>query len=263
MKKFIDNLVGVVVLVLVAYLVAKNLFNINIKNPFTGKSEVPESIVEAMVVESAGALGYDESEYTWEVKHSPDRDRHQDTVEVALFCSNENGSVTYRRKQTYQYYKENDIWETFGDGYEMAEDKRWNLEELINGKTFSDTDDKGNSYTITLSDLDMAAQTVTATYRYRFNSYTDWYSDTYSDSYYEYYIANLDGERVDELSGTVECYIEGDENWGYSIEEVVGYEYMASNRLYVDRLVTKIAIRLYYNDPLRFYGVSVSEGNRI
>lgn len=42
MKKFIDNLVGVVVLVLVAYLVAKNLFNINIKNPFTGKSEVPE-----------------------------------------------------------------------------------------------------------------------------------------------------------------------------------------------------------------------------
>ena len=29
MKKFIDNLVGVVVLVLVAYLVAKNLFNIN------------------------------------------------------------------------------------------------------------------------------------------------------------------------------------------------------------------------------------------
>lgn len=29
MKKFIDNLVGVVVLVLVAYLVAKNLFRMN------------------------------------------------------------------------------------------------------------------------------------------------------------------------------------------------------------------------------------------
>ena len=38
MKKFIDNLVGVVVLVLVAYLVAKNLFNINIKKLFFTKA---------------------------------------------------------------------------------------------------------------------------------------------------------------------------------------------------------------------------------
>ena len=70
MKKFIDNLVGVVVLVLVAYLVAKNLFNINIKNPFTGKSEVPESVVEENIPNMVDDIGYkymrDEPvPYTW------------------------------------------------------------------------------------------------------------------------------------------------------------------------------------------------------
>ena len=87
MKKFIDNLVGVVVLVLVAYLVAKNLFNINIKNPFTGKSEVPESVVEENIPNMVDDIGYkymhDEPvPYTWKMTHHPDRERHQDVVDV-------------------------------------------------------------------------------------------------------------------------------------------------------------------------------------
>ena len=46
MKRGINILVGAVVLVLVLCFAVKSLFNINIKNPFTGKSEVPESVVE-------------------------------------------------------------------------------------------------------------------------------------------------------------------------------------------------------------------------
>ena len=224
MKKLIENLVGVVVLVVVAYYVVTGVFNINIKNPFAGKSELPESMVEDLVAEAAEALGYNENEYTWEVKHSPNRDRHQDTVEVTLFCSNENGSLTYNRIQTYQYYKENDVWEKRGD---------W------------------DSYTVTLSNLDMAAQTVTATYRYRYTSGVQWHGETY----YEYYIENLDGNRVDELSGTVTCNIEGDENNGFRINEVVGDMWMHSNRRYVDLHMCEIAIRLRFDDPLRFDGV--------
>ena len=217
MKKLIENLVGVVVLVVVAYYVVTGVFNINIKNPFAGKSELPESMVEDLVAEAAEALGYNENEYTWEVKHSPNRDRHQDTVEVTLFCSNENGSLTYNRIQTYQYYKENDVWEKRGDWDGEIKDKRYNLKELIDGKTFSETDESGDSYTVTLSNLDMAAQTVTATYRYRYTSKVRRHGETY----FEYYIKNLDGNRVDELSGTIECNIDGNENIGYSIKKLL------------------------------------------
>ena len=107
MKKFIDNLVGVVVLVLVAYLVAKNLFNINIKNPFTGKSEVPESVVEENIPNMVDDIGYkymhDEPvPYTWKMTHHPDRERHQDVVDVDLIYTGDFGSITYRQTQTYQ-----------------------------------------------------------------------------------------------------------------------------------------------------------------
>lgn len=256
MKKLIENLVGVVVLVVVAYYVVTGVFNINIKNPFAGKSELPESMVEDLVAEAAEALGYNENEYTWEVKHSPNRDRHQDTVEVTLFCSNENGSLTYNRIQTYQYYKENDVWEKRGDWDGGIKDRRYNLKELIDGKTFSETDESGDSYTVTLSNLDMAAQTVTATYRYRYTSKVQWYGERYC----EYYIENLDGNRVDELSGTIECNIDGDENFGYSIEEVVGNESIGWKNEYGwdrSRRESEIAIRLNFKDPLRFYGVCV------
>ena len=251
MKKLIENLFGVVVLVVVAYYVVTGVFNINIKNPFAGKSELPESMVEDLVAEAAEALGYNENEYTWEVKHSPNRDRHQDTVEVTLFCSNENGSLTYNRIQTYQYYKENDVWEKRGDWDGEVKDKRYNLKELIDGKTFSETDESGDSYTVTLSNLDMAAQTVTATYRYRYTSQVQWYGERC----YEHYIVNLDGNRVDELSGTVTCNIEGDENNGFRINEVVGDKWMHSNKRYVDLHKGEIAIRLRFDDPLRFDGV--------
>lgn len=257
MKKLIENLFGVVVLVVVAYYVVTSVFNINIKNPFAGKSELPESMVEDLVAEAAEALGYNESEYTWEVKHSPNRDRHQDTVEVTLFCSNENGSLTYNRIQTYQYYKENDVWEKRGDWDGEIKDKRYNLKELIDGKTFSETDESGDSYTVTLSNLDMAAQTVTATYRYRYTSKVRWYGE----KCYEYYIVNLDGNRVDELSGTIECNIDGNENIGYSIEKVVGNLRVGWKNEYGwdrSRLESEIAIGLSFDDPLRFDGVWVN-----
>ena len=170
---------------------------------------------------------------------------------MTLFCSNENGSLTYNRIQTYQYYKENDVWEKRGDWDGEIKDKRYNLKELIDGKTFSETDESGDSYTVTLSNLDMAAQTVTATYRYRYTSGVQWHGETY----YEYYIENLDGNRVDELSGTVTCNIEGDENNGFRINEVVGDMWMHSNRRYVDLHMCEIAIRLRFDDPLRFDGV--------
>lgn len=254
MKKLIENLVGVVVLVVVAYYVVTGVFNINIKNPFAGKSELPESMVEDLVAEAAEALGYNENEYTWKVKHSHNRDRHQDTVEVTLFCSNENGSLTYNRIQTYQYYKENDVWEKRGDWDGEIKDKRYNLKELIDGKTFSETDESGDSYTVTLSNLDMAAQTVTATYRYRYTSKVRRQGETY----FEYYIKNLDGNRVDELSGTIECNIDGNENIGYSIKKVVGNQCVGWKK---DAgwdgctYLSEIAIRLRFDDPLRFDGV--------
>lgn len=177
MKKFIDNLVGVVVLVLVAYLVAKNLFNINIKNPFTGKSEVPKSVVEENIPNMVDDIGYkymhDEPvPYTWKMTHHPDRERHQDVVDVDLIYTGDFGSITYRQTQTYQYYKDNDIWMDEDREEVFIQDVQWDYDSIyaeINNKTFvSRLEDSkwGDDYesSITFSDLDMDSRTVTVTY---------------------------------------------------------------------------------------------------
>ena len=57
MKRGINILVGAVVLVLVLCFAVKSLFNINIKNPFTGKSEVPESVVEENIPNMVDDIG--------------------------------------------------------------------------------------------------------------------------------------------------------------------------------------------------------------
>ena len=87
MKRGINILVGAVVLVLVLCFAVKSLFNINIKNPFTGKSEVPESVVEENIPNMVDDIGYkymhDEPvPYTWKMTHHPNRERHQDVVDV-------------------------------------------------------------------------------------------------------------------------------------------------------------------------------------
>ena len=132
MKKLIENLFGLVVLVVVAYYVVTGVFNINIKNPFAGKSEVPDSMVEEMLAETTDSIagsvhGAREATYTWEAKHTPNRERHQDTVELTLVYSSEAGSITFKRAQIYQYYKENDIWSVCESGDWEVTDKQWNL----------------------------------------------------------------------------------------------------------------------------------------
>ena len=214
MKKFIDNLVGVVVLVLVAYLVAKNLFNINIKNPFTGKSEVPESVVEENIPNMVDDIGYkymhDEPvPYTWKMTHHPDRERHQDVVDVDLIYTGDFGSITYRQTQTYQYYKDNDIWMDEDREEVFIQDVQWDYDSIyaeINNKTFvSRTGSNGEidyEVSITFSDLDMESRTVTVTYRIDDLNYGD-LSFVIEDVDTGEYLENISGSKV----GSIE-YIE-------------------------------------------------------
>ena len=121
MKKHGGTIVFVVVLIVVGFFSFKDELHIDIKNPFAGKSEVPDSVVEEMLAETtdsivSGVHGAKEATYTWEAKHTPDRERHQDTVELTLIYSGENGSITFKKVQTYQYYKENDIWDVCESG---------------------------------------------------------------------------------------------------------------------------------------------------
>ena len=112
MKKHGGAIVFVVLLMVVGFFSFKDELHIDIKNPFAGKSEVPDSVVEEMAAETTDSIGYsaDEATYTWEAKHTPDREQHQDTVELTLVYSGKYGAATVKRTQTYQYYKENDTW---------------------------------------------------------------------------------------------------------------------------------------------------------
>ena len=223
MKKHGGAIVFVVLLMVVGFFFFKDELHIDIKNPFAGKSEVPDSVVEEMAAETTDSIGYsaDEATYTWEAKHTPDREQHQDTVELTLVYSGKYGAATVKRTQTYQYYKENDTWSAYGSGDYEVVDVQWNLEKLLDGKTYTGTYDDGSGYTVTLSDLDLSAMTVTATY-----SYTPPESKQYQYNCEMYCVKNLKGERVDRLSGTVKCHIEEiaeyGEMRGYYIEEPVG-----------------------------------------
>lgn len=263
MKKLIENLVGVVVLVVVAYYVVTGVFNINIKNPFAGKSEVPDSMVEEMLAETTDSIagsvyGAREATYTWEAKHTPNRERHQDTVELTLVYSSETGLITFKRAQIYQYYKENDIWSVCESGGWEITDRQWNLKELLDGKMYTDTYDSGESYTVTLSDLDLSAMTVTATY-----SYTPPKSERALSYYNLYYAENLKGEQVDRLSGTVKCHIERHEKddgtlGGYYIEEPVGSLWLNTSWSIFDyEKRGDIAVIFQFSEPLLDDGVRV------
>ena len=145
MKKHGGTIVFVVVLIVVGFFSFKDELHIDIKNPFAGKSEVPDSVVEEMLAETTDSIGYsaDEATYTWEAKHTPDRERHQDTVELTLVYSGEYGSATVKRTQTYQYYKENDIWSACESSDFEVMDVQWDLKKLLDGKTYADTYDNG------------------------------------------------------------------------------------------------------------------------
>ena len=258
MKKLIENLVGVVVLVVVAYYVVTGVFNINIKNPFAGKSEVPDSMVEEMLAETTDSIagsvhGAREATYTWEAKHTPNRERHQDTVELTLVYSSESGSITFKRAQIYQYYKENGTWSACGSGDYEVVDLQWNLEKLLDGKTYTGTYDDGSGYTVTLSDLDLSAMTVTATY-----SYTPPKSERGQYHYDLYYAENLKGEQVDRLSGTVKCHIEELEIYGemsgYYIEEPVGSLWRSKTGYDFDYDKLKdVEVNFRFYDPITGY----------
>ena len=258
MKKIIENLIGLAVLVLAVYFVAKNLFNINIKNPFAGKSEVPESVVEEMIADTVEELNYDDNvDYTWEITHTPNHELHQDTLDLTLVFGNESGSVTYQKVQTYQYYKENDIWEVCEYGDADITDMQWNLEEMIDGKTFHEDDSYG-SFTVTFSDLDMQTQTVTAAYSYVYYDTQDEYYGEGAWGNKDYYITDLDGKQVNELNGTVRCNIEGDETSFFRIEEVIGYQYCVSDMYIVGYGKTgNVVFQLIYRWPTEFSEPSV------
>ena len=244
MKKHGGAIVFVVLLMVVGFFFFKDELHIDIKNPFAGKSEVPDSVVEEMAAETTDSIGYsaDEATYTWEAKHTPDREQHQDTVELTLVYSGEYGSATVKRTQTYQYYKENDIWSACESGDFEVMDVQWDLKKLLDGKTYADTYDNGGGYTVTLSDLDLSAMTVTATY-----SYTPPRSER--DQYH------YNGERADKLSGTVKCHIEEIEKYGemrgYYIEEPVGSLWLDSNWYYGDRDEGDVAVYCNFSDPIK------------
>ena len=258
MKKHGGAIVFVVLLMVVGFFSFKDELHIDIKNPFAAKSEVPDSVVEEMLAETTDSIGYsaDEATYTWEAKHTPDREQHQDTVELTLVYSGEYGSITFKRAQTYQYYKENDIWDVCESGDYEVVDVQWNLEKLLDGKTYTGTYDDGSGYTVTLSDLDLSAMTVTATY-----SYTPGESE-YNNR--NYYVTNLKGEEVDKLSGTVECHIKqreglnsfGGLDGGFEIQEIVGSLWLDADYLYGD-WGADVAVYLDFNDPISCSGVGV------
>ena len=260
MKKHGGAIVFVVLLMVVGFFFFKDELHIDIKNPFAGKSEVPDSVVEEMAAETTDSIGYsaDEATYTWEAKHTPDREQHQDTVELTLVYSGKYGAATVKRTQTYQYYKENDTWSACGSGDYEVVDVQWNLEKLLDGKTYADTYDNGVGYTVTLSDLDLSAMTVTATY-----SYTPPKSERALSYYNLYYAENLKGEQVDRLSGTVKCHIEEYEEYdgtlgGYYIEEPVGSLWLNTSWSIFDyEKQGDIAVIFQFSEPLLDYGVRV------
>ncbi len=260
MRKHGGAIVIVVLLMVVGFFSFKDELHIDIKNPFAGKSEVPDSVVEEMLAETTDSIGYsaDEAAYTWEAKHTPDREQHQDTVELTLVYSGKYGSITFKRAQTYQYYKENDIWDVCESGDLETTDIQWDLKKLLDGKTYTDTYDDGSSYTVTLSDLDLSAMTVTATY-----SYTPLEPKQHKYGCEMYCVKNLKGERVDRLSGTVKCHIEEVEEYGemrgYYIEEPVGSLWLSKNGYDFDYDKLKdVEVYFRFYDPVTGYsGVRV------
>ena len=70
MKKHGGAIVFVVILMVVGFFFFKDELHIDIKNPFAGKSEVSDSVVEEMLAETTDSIGYsaDEATYTWETK---------------------------------------------------------------------------------------------------------------------------------------------------------------------------------------------------
>lgn len=175
--------------------------------------------------------------------------------ELTLFYSGEYGAATVKRTQTYQYYKENDIWDVCESGDLETKDIQWDLKKLLDGKTYTKTYtepcadvNNGASYTVTLSDLDLSAMTVAATY-----SYTPPKSERDQYHYNNYYVKNLNGERVDRLSGTVKCHIEVLERYGamngYHIWEAIGSLWLNSNWYYVDR-VKDVGVWFIFDNPL-------------
>lgn len=183
--------------------------------------------------------------------------------ELTLFYSGEYGAATVKRTQTYQYYKENDIWDVCESGDLETKDIQWDLKKLLDGKTYTKTYtepcadvNNGASYTVTLSDLDLSAMTVTATY-----SYTPGESE-YNNR--NYYVTNLKGQEVNKLSGTVKCHIKqreglnsfGGLDGGFEIQEIVGSLWLDADYLYVD-YGADVAVYLDFNDPISCSGVGV------
>lgn len=172
--------------------------------------------------------------------------------ELTLFYSGEYGAATVKRPQTYQYYKENDIWDVCESGDWEVMDVQWDLKKLLDGKTYACTYDDGSSYTVTLSDLDLSAMTVTATY-----SYTPPRSERDQYHYNNYYVENLKGEQVDRLSGTVKCHIEELERYGamsgYYIKEPVGSLWLDTSWSVFDyKKQGDIAVYFHFTEPLLY-----------
>ena len=184
--------------------------------------------------------------------------------ELTLFYSGEYGAATVKRTQTYQYYKENDIWDVCESGDLETTDIQWDLKKLLDGKTYTKTYtepcadvNNGASYTVTISDLNLSAMTVTATY-----SYTPGESE-YNNR--NYYVTNLKGQEVNKLTGTVECHIkqrEGLNSFGgldgdFEIQEIVGSLWVDADWILYGDWGADVAVYLDFNDPISCSGVDV------
>lgn len=134
---------------------------------------------------------------------------------------------------------------------------QWDLKKLLDGKTYACTYDDGSSYTVTLSDLDLSAMTVTATY-----SYTPGESE-YNNR--NYYVTNLKGQEVNKLTGTVECHIKqreglnslGGLDGGLEIQEIVGSLWVDADWILYGDWGADVAVYLDFNDPISCSGVDV------
>ena len=187
--------------------------------------------------------------------------------ELTLVYSVEYGAATVKRTQTYQYYKENDIWDVCKSGDLETKYIQWDLKKLLDGKTYTKTYtepcadvNNGASYTVTLSDLDLNAMTVTATY-----SYTPPKSERDQYHYNNYYVKNLNGEQVDRLSGTVKCHIKqreglnsfGGLDGGFEIQEIVGSLWLDADWILYGVWGADVAAYLDFNDSISCSGVGV------
>lgn len=80
-----------------------------------GKSSVPDSYIDADIQNfltwKYSGPQYTPDSYRFTVSHSPDSSMHMDSVTVSIVFQYPYGTAAFSANGTYQYMKNNDIWE--------------------------------------------------------------------------------------------------------------------------------------------------------